>query len=89
MTDGPPEPASSRPEPQDSDGSHPDHLRVLFLDVTGTEAVVETQTREGAKRTVPPDGSDPGKRVSEYVAEMAAADGLGDAFGDPTDALEE
>jgi hypothetical protein len=64
-----------------SAGEEPDRcerLRAIFLDVTGTEELVETQTREPANREVRPEGS-----LSEYVAEMAEADGLADTFDDP------
>lgn len=65
-------------------GEEPDrceHLRALFLDVTGTEELVETQTREPDRREVRPEGTD--ESLSQYVAEMAEADGLADTFDDP------
>ncbi|WP_159901365.1 hypothetical protein [Salinirussus salinus] len=79
----------SDPDPSQGDGrGDSERLRVLFLDVTGTEEVVETQARETTRREVPPDWTD-SEQVSEYVTEMAVADGLADTFGDPTDALSE
>lgn len=75
--------------PQEAGQSRSERLRTIFLDVTGTEAVVETQDGETLRREVPPDWTDPDERVSAYVAEMAEADGLADTFGDPTDAPSE
>lgn len=79
----------SDPDPSQEEGrGDSEHLRVLFLDVTGTEEVVETQARETTRREVPPDWAD-SEQVSEYVTKMAEADGLADTFGDPTDAPSE
>lgn len=72
--------------PRADGGSRSERLRVLFLDVTGTEAVVETQRQEQTRREVPPDWTDSDQRVSDYVTEMAEADGLADTFGDVADA---
>lgn len=71
----------------DRDGAGDDgqrqRLRSLFVDVTGTEVLVERQERDGHSRVVGVADGRPAGTLSEYVAEMARTDGLSEAFAEP------
>jgi hypothetical protein len=78
----PVEPESvGRPEKETEESSSYKHLRGLFLDVTGTDTIVETQDESLASRCVTEQSTS--GTLSEYVTDMAQKDGLADTLAEP------
>ena len=71
-------------DPDGEDGPSHDHLEAIFVNVTGTETLVEEQTQDGsASREVGVDADGRSQTLSEYVSTMVRDDGLTEAFAEP------
>lgn len=62
----------------ESEGSESDELRSIFVDITGTEELVDEQETDGSVRQLP-DGE---RSVSEYVPTVTRDDDLDDSLPD-------
>lgn len=71
----------AKPERETEESASYKHLRGLFLDVTGTDTIVEKQDESLSSRCVTEQSTS--GTLSEYVTDMAQKDGLADTLAEP------
>ncbi|MBX0323184.1 hypothetical protein EGH21_09100 [Halomicroarcula sp. F13] len=70
--------------PEREDATRHDHLEAIFVNVTGTEKLVEEQTQDASvSREIGVDGEGRSQTLSEYVSTMVRDDGLTETFAEP------
>jgi len=77
-SDPPPKRGGETPSPGGNQETEETDLRALFLDVTGTEEVVEERESAVESRYL----EDSTRPISEYVTDVARNDGLSDTVDD-------
>lgn len=77
-----PPPADTETGPDSEESDEQGRLQALFLDVTGTEEVVDERESTAGSRYLEDDATD----VSGYVTDVARNDGLEDTVDDLVDA---